>query len=69
MMMNKLINKSRKSTFLPQAFRCFSGFQKDMEAFDFSDKLNIEDLGLKFPDQKEKMNLCATITNTLDIAM
>jgi len=40
-----------------------------METFDFSDKLNVEELKLKNPETKEKMNLCATITQTLDIAM
>ena len=40
-----------------------------MENFDFSDKLNAKELGLKEPTKVEKMNLCATITNTLDIAM
>lgn len=40
-----------------------------MEAFDFSDKLNVEELRLTNPETKEKMNLCATITQTLDIAM
>jgi hypothetical protein len=67
MMMNKLVLKSRKS--FPAASRAFSGFQKDMESFDFSDKLNVKDLNLKNPEDKKTMNLCATITNTLDIAM
>lgn len=40
-----------------------------MENFDFSDKLNVEELGLKEPENLKNMNLCATITNTLDIAM
>ena len=40
-----------------------------MEKFDFSEKLNIEELNLKEPNNKENMNLCATITNTLDIAL
>jgi hypothetical protein len=40
-----------------------------MEAFDFSDKLNTQELKLKNPDNKEKMNLCATICHTLDMAM
>jgi 2-oxoisovalerate dehydrogenase E1 component beta subunit len=67
MMMNKLVLKSRKCG--PVAVRAFSGFQKDMEAFDFSDKLNVADLGLKSPTDLKTMNLCATITNTLDTAM
>jgi len=40
-----------------------------MEAFDFTEKLNVEELKLKNPQQTQKMNLCATICNTLDIAM
>ena len=40
-----------------------------MESFDFSDKLNVEELKLKDPTNLEKMNLCNTILNTLDIAM
>lgn len=40
-----------------------------MEKFDFSDKLNIEELGLSDPNNTQKMNLCATIQNTLDIAL
>jgi len=47
----------------------FSGFQKEMEAYDFTDKLNIQDLGLKEPTNLQNMNLCATITDTLNIAM
>jgi hypothetical protein len=49
--------------------RAFSGFQTDMEKFDFSDKLNVKELNLKNPTDLQHMNLCATITNTLDIAM
>ena len=40
-----------------------------MENFDFSDKLNAEELKLKSPNDTEKINLCTTIVNTLDIAM
>ena len=40
-----------------------------MEKFDFSDKLNIEELGLKNPENKKNLNLCATITDALDIAL
>lgn len=40
-----------------------------MEKFDFSDKLNVEELKLKEPTNLQHMNLCATITNTLDIAL
>jgi len=40
-----------------------------MEKFDFTDKLNVKELGLKNPTDLKRMNLCATITNTLDIAM
>jgi 2-oxoisovalerate dehydrogenase E1 component beta subunit len=40
-----------------------------MEKFDFTDKLNIKELKLKNPENVQNMNLCATITDTLDIAM
>ena len=40
-----------------------------MESFDFSDKLNLQELNLKNPTKTKKMNLCATITDTLDIAL
>lgn len=40
-----------------------------MEKFDFSDVLNTKELNLKKPNEIENMNLCATITNTLDIAL
>lgn len=40
-----------------------------MEKFDFSEKLNVDELKLKDPNNVENMNLCATITNTLDIAL
>ena len=40
-----------------------------MEKFDFSDTLNVDELKLKDPNNKQTMNLCATITNTLDLAM
>ena len=31
--------------------RCFSSLQQDMEKFDFSDKLNVEELKLKNPEK------------------
>jgi 2-oxoisovalerate dehydrogenase E1 component beta subunit len=40
-----------------------------MESFDFSEPLNLAELKLKNPEKKQKLNLCATITDTLDIAM
>lgn len=40
-----------------------------MEKYDFSDKLNIEELGLKDPTNKTKLNLMATIAHTLDMAL
>ena len=40
-----------------------------MEKFDFSDNYDFKKMGLKKPDEIENMNLCATITNTLDIAL
>ena len=40
-----------------------------MENFDFSDKLNVEELRLKEPENLKKKNLWETIRDTLDIAM
>jgi 2-oxoisovalerate dehydrogenase E1 component beta subunit len=40
-----------------------------MEKFDFSETLNVEELKLKDPTKTQKMNLCATICDTLDIAL
>jgi 2-oxoisovalerate dehydrogenase E1 component beta subunit len=49
--------------------RPFSLLQNELEKHDFSDKLNVEELGLKNPEKKEHMNLMATIAHTLDIAL
>jgi hypothetical protein len=69
-MMFKIIRKSfKKNNIVISSVRAFSGFQEDMEKFDFSEKLNVEELKLKEPNNKENMNLCATITDTLDIAL
>jgi len=69
-MMFKIIRKSfKKNNIVISSVRAFSGFQEDMEKFDFSEKLNVQELKLKDPNNKENMNLCATITNTLDIAL
>jgi 2-oxoisovalerate dehydrogenase E1 component beta subunit len=43
--------------------------QNDSLVFDFSEKADAKALGLKNPEKKEKMNFCATITHTLDMAM
>ncbi len=40
-----------------------------MQAFDFTDKLNVQELNLKNPQNTQKMNLCAAICDTLDIAL
>lgn len=40
-----------------------------MEQFDFTDKLNAAELGLKNPTDTKKMNLFQTIGNTIDLAM
>ena len=40
-----------------------------MEAFDFTEKLNLEELMLKDPSNKKELNLYSTITNALDIAL
>jgi len=49
--------------------RPFSLLQNELEKHDFSDKLNVEELGLKKPEEKKHMNLMATIAHTLDIAL
>ena len=72
-MMQKFVRSAFKvrhnQNILKISQRGFSGFQTQMEKFDFSDKLDTNELGLKKPDELENMNLCATITNTLDIAL
>jgi len=40
-----------------------------MENFDFSDVINVAELGLSNPGKTERMNLCSTITHTLDLAL
>jgi 2-oxoisovalerate dehydrogenase E1 component beta subunit len=40
-----------------------------MQSFDFSESLNLAELKLKNPEKTQKLNLCATITDALDIAM
>jgi len=40
-----------------------------MEKFDFTDKLNVEELKLKDPTNLKHMNLWETINQTLDIAL
>lgn len=40
-----------------------------MQQFDFSDKLNVEELQLKDPNNTQKLNLCGTIAEALDIAL
>jgi len=46
-----------------------STFQTEMEKFDFTDKLNVAELGLKEPNNLQKMNLFTAISNSLDIAL
>ena len=72
-MMFKIIRKSFKKSnnvvISSTAIRAFSGFQEDMEKFDFTEKLNVEELKLKDPENKKNMNLYTTITDALNIAM
>lgn len=49
--------------------RPFSLLQNELEKYDFSDKLNVEELQLKKPTELENMNLWSTIVHTLDMAM
>jgi len=55
--MNRLINRSANK--FPKGFvlkrvaaKNFSGFQTEMEKFDFSDTLNVDELKLKDPNNK-----------------
>jgi len=72
-MLSKAITSASKATRLTtlarQSQKGFSMFQTDMEKFDFTDKYDFKAMGLKNPEKKENMNLCATITNALDIAL
>jgi len=45
------------------------GFSEATPAFDFSDKLNVEELKLKDPTNLKHLNLCNAIQNAIDIAM
>ena len=68
--MFKIIRKSfKRNNVVVTSVRAFSGFQEDMEKFDFSETINEKELKLKEPKNKVNMNLCATITDTLDIAL
>jgi 2-oxoisovalerate dehydrogenase E1 component beta subunit len=49
--------------------RVFSAMQTQFEKYDFTDKLNIEELKLKDPTNLKHMNLWETINQTLDIAL
>lgn len=49
--------------------RVFSVMQTQFEKFDFTDKLNVEELKLKDPTNLKHMNLWETINQTLDIAL
>ena len=40
-----------------------------MEKFDFTDVVNVKELGLKNPEKRQKLNLCFTINDALNIAM
>lgn len=49
-MMQKLLRSQiSKNLFKRTQVRAFSGFQTDMEKFDFTDKLNVQELKLKEP--------------------
>jgi 2-oxoisovalerate dehydrogenase E1 component beta subunit len=53
----------------PGNLRKFSGFQTEMEKFDFTDVLDTKELNLKEPTKVKNMNLTHSITNALDLAM
>jgi 2-oxoisovalerate dehydrogenase E1 component beta subunit len=50
-------------------FRKFSLIQNELEKYDFSDPLNVEELKLKKPTERVNMNLYSTIGHTLDLAL
>ena len=58
-----------RTLFPTQMIRPFSLLQNELEQHDFSDKLNVEELQLKKPNEIENMNLWSTIAHTLDMAM
>ena len=49
--------------------RQFSLLQNELEKHDWTDPLNVDELGLKNPGQKQHMNLMSTIAHTLDLAL
>ena len=49
--------------------RPFSLLQNELEQHDFSDPLNVQELGLKNPTDVEKLNLWSTLAHTMDMAM
>jgi len=50
-------------------FRKFSLIQNELEKYDFTDPLNVEELKLKKPTELVNMNLYSTIGHTLDLAL
>lgn len=70
-MLNTLLKAKRlpQSLLKPTVARPFSLIQKELEKHDFSDPLNVAELGLKNPSKVENMNLWTTIAHTLDIAL
>lgn len=70
-MLNTLLKARRlpQSLLKPTVARPFSLIQKELEKHDFSDPLNVNELGLKHPTKVENMNLWSTIAHTLDIAL
>lgn len=47
--------------------RLFSSAQA--ETYDFAEQVNLNEVKLKHPEKKKKMNLCSSIQNAMDIAM
>lgn len=62
-------SRQQAQNLIRAAQRNFSGFQTEMEKFDFTDHYDFKAMGLKEPDNLVQLNLCATITNSLDIAL
>ena len=57
---------ARTATKILKSARTFGAARVD---FDFTEPLNAAALGLSDPDSVEKMNLCTSINNALDISL
>lgn len=65
---SSLQEQVKKALLTQSRVQSFS-IQSEMQAFDFTEKINATELKLKNPSNTLKMNLCATICDALDIAL